>query len=154
MTRIRTARPGDLDRLQEIEIASFPGDRISRRAMGRLIRSPSCRFLVEETGRVIRGMAVLTFRRGGRSVRLYSLVTDAAHRGAGVATALMDRAERWARREGFDRLTLEVRRDNAGAIRFYEARGYALLAVVDDYYDDGCPARRYGKELRKAGSRE
>ncbi len=147
---IRRARLRDLEKLLAIEDSSFPGDRLTRRKMQRLIRSPTCRFTVEEHAGAIRGMAVLLFRQGGRTTRLFSLATDQRHRGAGVASALLDQAERWSRRAGFQRLSLEVRDDNAGAIGFYEKRGYLRGKDVLDFYEDGHTARRYVKTLTPA----
>ena len=60
----------------------------------------------------------------------------------------MDFAERWARRTGFSAFRLEVRDDNAGAIRFYEKRGYRQYGRLDSYYEDGHPARRMPSRCR------
>jgi len=143
---IRLARQPDLDRLLEIEHANFPGDHIARASFRRFIHSG--RILVETADRVIRGMAVLVHRRGGKSVRLYSLVVDAPYRGQGAADALMASLESRARRLKAERVTLEVRCDNAPAIRFYERLGYTRFATVPDYYEDGGSAFRYVKTLK------
>jgi ribosomal protein S18 acetylase RimI-like enzyme len=141
-----------VDRLLEIEEANFPGDRISRRSFRYYLQRQAAgraRLLVDCGEGTIRGAALLT-ALGRRTVRLYSLVVDAPYRRGGIAGRLMDAAERWAVRTGYARLVLEVRVDNAGAIRFYEARGYRVVAEIDDYYEDGCRARRYAKPLRSA----
>jgi ribosomal protein S18 acetylase RimI-like enzyme len=144
---IRQAKPHDLEELLRIENSSFSGDRLTRKRMQRLMASPTCRFTVEEHEGQVRGMAVLLFKQGGRSTRLYSLATDDRQRGAGVASALLEEVERWSHREGFDRLSLEVRDDNAAAIGFYERRGYQRGKDIPAFYEDGHTARRYVKDL-------
>lgn len=44
----------------------------------------------------------------------------------GVASALLDAAEAWARNRGCDRMDLSVHRGNRGARRLYEAAGYEV----------------------------
>ena len=47
-------------------------------------------------------------------------------------------------------MRLEVRADNAAARKLYESTGYARIAVLPDYYEDGAAAWRYEKALGKA----
>ena len=46
------------------------------------------------------------------------------HEGRGIATALVERAERWARDMGFSRLALDVFASNDHALKFYERAGF------------------------------
>jgi ribosomal-protein-alanine N-acetyltransferase len=39
--------------------------------------------------------------------------------------------------DGFDRVTLEVRISNTGAITFYETHGYKRMYTIKGYYADG-----------------
>lgn len=66
-------------------------------------------------------------------------VTPAARR-TGLATALLDTGAREARAAGADRLLLEVREDNLGALRFYAARGFVEVDRRPRYYRDGTTA--------------
>lgn len=66
-------------------------------------------------------------------------VTPAARR-TGLATALLDEGSRRARESGADRLLLEVREDNQGALRFYAARGFVEVDRRPRYYRDGTTA--------------
>lgn len=52
------------------------------------------------------------------------LWVDPAHRGNGIASALLDRAEDWGRERGAERATLHVDVDNESARALYVARGY------------------------------
>lgn len=66
-------------------------------------------------------------------------VTPAARR-TGLATALLDEGCRLAREAGADRLLLEVREDNLGALRFYAARRFVEVDRRPRYYRDGTTA--------------
>jgi ribosomal protein S18 acetylase RimI-like enzyme len=48
---------------------------------------------------------------------------------------------------------LEVRVDNVAAIRLYERRGYEVVGVTDDFYEDGSDALRMRKRLRGDAAR-
>lgn len=145
--RLRRAVADDLAALVELERASFSYDRMSERQFRRHLRSDSAAVLVAEDSTRLLGSAVLFFRRGVSRARLYSLATAAAARGRGIGAALLAAAETLARARGLQTLSLEVRRDNAAAVRLYESRGYRRIAALDDYYDDGAAAWRYAKSL-------
>lgn len=57
-------------------------------------------------------------------------------RGRGVGTALFAAAESWARQHGCRRLLVETQETNAGACRFYAARGCILLSMTHGVYPD------------------
>ncbi|WP_299690028.1 GNAT family N-acetyltransferase [uncultured Tateyamaria sp.] len=57
-----------------------------------------------------------------------ALAVTPAARGFGVGTALMGEVERIARRQGFDRLSIQVYAQNHGALRLYQRLGYSLSA--------------------------
>jgi GNAT superfamily N-acetyltransferase len=54
-----------------------------------------------------------------------NLVVLQAHRRAGIGTALMERAHRWALDKGVTEVELNVWEFNVGAMAFYEELGYA-----------------------------
>jgi ribosomal-protein-alanine acetyltransferase len=145
--RIRRARPPDLDALVALEEASFDHDRVSRAQFRRHIVSDSAVVLVaEERGRVL-GAALLFFRRGAKAARLYSIAIAHAARGQGLGAALLDAAEREARKRGRSAMRLEVRTDNAPAVALYEKRGYQRRKREPGFYENGMDAWRYWKEL-------
>ena len=61
---------------------------------------------------------------GPRARQLSQLYVEGAHRGAGVAQALMDWTICTARAEGASELLLTVWEENPRAMRFYEKRGF------------------------------
>ncbi len=135
------------DDLLALEEACFPTDRISRRNLRNLLRSPSAYCVgAYRAGELIGSMMIL-FKSNSRSARVYSLAVLAAARGMGIGRRMMAKAEREARVRGCDRMRLEVRMDNLPAIRLYEDLGFADTAVLPGYYDDGSHAFVMRKEL-------
>ena len=57
-------------------------------------------------------------------------------RGQGIGTALLHHVLDEARRLGGEHASLEVRRSNEGARRFYERLGFSLVATRSSYYTD------------------
>jgi ribosomal-protein-alanine N-acetyltransferase len=150
--RARDARPSDLASLGELEVEGFPTDRMSRRSMRRLIAVPSAALRVLGGEGTVEGYHLTLFRRGSDVARLYSLVVAPHHRGKGAADMLLLDAEDVAARHGARALRLEVREDNARAIRFYARRGYRLIGRRPEYYADNATALRYEKSLPAAES--
>lgn len=146
MLKIRSGAPADLARLLEIENAVFPGDRLSRRSLAHALKSPSLTlFTADWRGHVV-GYALVSYRRGSRNARLFSIAAD-ADAPRGVGRALLDACERDARKRACLRMRLETRYDNARAIAFYEKNEYRVFGQYENYYDDGATAARYEKVL-------
>ncbi|MFW6198723.1 MAG: ribosomal protein S18-alanine N-acetyltransferase [Acidobacteriota bacterium] len=73
---------------------------------------------------------------GARSVLVANLAVAEGRRRRGLGRRLLDVAVDWARSRGHHRVTLEVRRSNAAAIRLYGDAGFEAVAVRRGYYDD------------------
>jgi ribosomal-protein-alanine N-acetyltransferase len=71
---------------------------------------------------------------------LQRISVDTGRRRAGLATRLLGAVEGVARGGGAERLLLEVREDNEGALAFYAARGFTEIARRRRYYADGATA--------------
>lgn len=135
------------DDLLALEDACFPTDRISRRNLRNLLRSPSAYCLGAYHRGELVGSMVILFRSNSRSARVYSLAVSEQARGMGIGRRMMDKAVREARRRGCDRMRLEVRMDNMAAIRLYERLGFVDTQVLPGYYEDGSHAFVMRKEL-------
>ncbi len=114
------------------------------------MQRPSARVLVATRSGQLIGDAVLLFRAGSRTARLYSLIVAHAARGLGLGQALMARCERAARAQGCTRIVLEVRPGNRRALALYARRGYVPIARRVAYYDDGTDALRLEKPLARS----
>ena len=151
MATIRRATWQDLRALVALE-AIFPiGDRISPAGWRRFIAKPGCVWVAMMEADLL-GAAVILFREGTRSARLYSLAAAPAARGSGLGAALLEACEAEALRRGCARLRLEVRPDNTFAIALYEKHGFRIIGRKPGYYADGTEALDMDKPLLAAGS--
>ncbi|MDR3387426.1 MAG: GNAT family N-acetyltransferase [Rudaea sp.] len=144
---IRRATIADLDALVALELHAFTTDHLSRRQYRHHLLSPTAAVLAAVDGSGLLGKAVVFFRAHSDIARLYSIAVGHRARGRGLGEALLAAAERMARDCGCSRMRLEVRQDNAGAIRLYERQGYRRFGARTGYYEDGGDAWRYEKEL-------
>jgi ribosomal-protein-alanine N-acetyltransferase len=71
---------------------------------------------------------------------LQRIAVDRPHRRTGLARALLQRVCEVAAEAGAERLLLEVREDNAGAIAFYETECFSEVGRRRRYYKDGATA--------------
>jgi len=98
---------------------------------------PTVHHLVVRDGAVV-GYAVAS--AAGDVVELQRIGVDPEQRRVGLATRLLQGVLDLARAEGAERVLLEVREDNAGALAFYASRGFTELARRPRYYRDGATA--------------
>ena len=98
---------------------------------------PTVHHLVAREGDVV-GYAVAS--AAGDVVELQRIGVDPERRRSGLATRLLVGVADLARATGAERVLLEVREDNAGALAFYTARGFTELARRPRYYRDGATA--------------
>ncbi len=145
--RIRRAKLADLDTLVALERRSFTTDHLSRRQYRHHLLSPTAAVLAAVDASGLLGKAVVFFRVHSDIARLYSIAVSDEARGRGLGEALLAAAEEAAREHSCSRMRLEVRQDNAGAIRLYERQGYRRFAARPRYYEDGADAWRYEKVL-------
>lgn len=148
---IRRAAVTDLPALLELE-QLFPGDRLDRRGFRHLLLRAHADLWVAVTDGVLLGSAVVLYRRNAPSARLYSLVVAPSARRRGVARRLVRALERASAKRGVRRIHLEVRCDNAAAIRLYPKLGYRPAGRLPRFYEDGQDALRFERVLPRNGS--
>lgn len=141
----------DVDALVELE-KNFETDRLKRPALARLVSRETADVWVAMLDGAVVGDAIVLFRKGFASSRLYSLVVAPQARGLGMARMLLLRAEEGARERGAASMRLEVRADNAAAIGLYRALGYVEVGTTDEYYEDGSTALRMRKRFVPGGA--
>jgi [ribosomal protein S18]-alanine N-acetyltransferase len=87
---------------------------------------------------------------------LQRIAVALTHRRTGIASALLERVEEEARLRYSERLLLEVREGNAGALAFYARRGFTEVRRRSRYYADGTTAivleRRLTDDTSEGGS--
>ncbi len=85
-------------------------------------------FLVSEIDREIAGTVIGGF--DGRRGMVYHLAVASKYRRQGIGEALMEELESRLRAKGCLKCYLLVLRENEGAMRFYEQRGWAQMDHV------------------------
>ena len=113
--------------------------RAFRRMLDRIV-------VAERDGDVI-GYALVHTHAQRRAARLYSIAVDPSARRQGIGLVLMAAAEADTVARGHLALQLEVRDDNASAIRMYERLGYEVFGRIDGFYQDGVAAVRMRRAL-------
>lgn len=147
---IRLATEHDLEALVYLEETAFRSDRFSEDSIDYLLtRSRATTLVLEEAGKVA-GSACVLWRRRYQAARLYNIAIDPKFQGRGFGALLMDECELEAARRGCSSMTLEVRKDNVGAIKFYERRGYVFKRILPEYYEDGSAGLKMAKSLELA----
>ncbi|MFL6165958.1 MAG: ribosomal protein S18-alanine N-acetyltransferase [Ornithinibacter sp.] len=74
---------------------------------------------------------------GGDVADVMTIAVAPGAQGRGVGGRLLDELERRARARGAASVMLEVRADNAAALRLYERAGFMLLSTRRRYYQPG-----------------
>lgn len=67
--------------------------------------------------------------QGDRHAYIFLLYVSPAHRRRGIASALMRRAEAWARARGDRQIGLQVFQQNQPALRLYEQLGFQAQSI-------------------------
>lgn len=132
---IRPYRPADLDRILEIERASFGRDAYERNLFAEFFDKCRKLFLVAVRRSQVCGYAITCIR--GDRAEVISIAVDPAFRGRGAASALMDSTLRRLKRRKAARLVLMVKVSNAPARAFYMKYGFHKTRIVRKYYEDG-----------------
>ncbi|HET8604456.1 MAG TPA: ribosomal protein S18-alanine N-acetyltransferase [Marmoricola sp.] len=100
---------------------------------------PTVSWLVARLDGDVVGLAVVSSVPGDVA-ELQQIAVDPACRRRGIASALVAAVVERASGEGCDRLLLEVREDNAGALALYADRGFVEVDRRPRYYRDGAAA--------------
>ena len=133
---VRRLRAADLERVQEIEKASFGKYAYDRNLFAEFFHNCGDLFLAAEgKGGGVCGYMITCAR--GDQAELVSVAIDPAARRTGAATSLLESTLRRLRRRGVTRLRLMVKWNNREARNFYEKHGFRKVRIVRRYYEDG-----------------
>ena len=163
--RIRDYRSQDFNPLWQLDQQCFPpGVAYTRFELMSYIRSPGAFTLVAEQraeggGEPLR-LGFLVAERGanprrplageGKRGHIITLDIVAEVRRRGIASLLMDEAERRLLAAECSVCYLEVEVTNDAALAFYQRRGYRQLSTIPGYYGKGRDALVMARNLRGA----
>jgi DNA-3-methyladenine glycosylase I len=101
-------------------------------------------FVAEQSGQRV---GLVTYQVSGDASEIVTL--DSSRPGIGVGTALIEAVKEAARAAGCRRLWLVTTNDNLEALRFYQQRGFVLVAVHRNAVE---AARRLKPEIPRVGA--
>jgi [ribosomal protein S18]-alanine N-acetyltransferase len=135
---VRRCERRDLDKVIEIERASFPDPYPSTAFEWLLVRAGQGFYIAcdeDDNGEILGYIACgITLRGKGHII---SLATRPDARRSGVGTLLMGSVIEHLRRKKVSSILLEVRQSNREAIRFYRKFSFAEVDRRSRYYSDG-----------------
>lgn len=137
---IRTATARDVAAVTSLEAETQGADAWSEALVRDGIEGglPTIAYVVAEEDGDVLGYAVASF--AGDIAELQRIGVAAGSRRTGVASALLDEVIARSPGTGANRLLLEVRADNRGALAFYAARDFVEIDRRPRYYRDGTDA--------------
>lgn len=143
---LRPATVNDVPGIWTIEQLAFPqpAERFLPRKVRYLIESPRATVLVAELeGDVCGWAAGFAWTRSPRPWgRIFALAVNPRVHGQKLGERLLRQLMDELRAAGAQRFVLEVRPDNAAAIRLYERVGFTGCVLLPSYYAPGLDARR------------
>lgn len=146
-SRIRLANERDIKPLARLEVVAFQNDRFTEEQIEYLMGRSRATIFVLEQGATVIGAAYVLYRKAHHAARLYNLAVDPAFQGGGYGRKLLRECELEAARRSCSEITLEVRQDNEGGIRFYQKHKYVIRRSLSDYYEDGMAGFKMAKEI-------
>jgi [ribosomal protein S18]-alanine N-acetyltransferase len=144
---LRAIRPSDIDQVMAIERASFSSPWSAQFFLEEIGVSYSKSLLAEFQGKVI---GYLVFWQLPVEVDIHNLAVHPDHRRKGIGRFLLNTMIHTAKKRGFKRIILEVRKSNRPAQRLYQSLGFIQNGVRKGYYsNDGEDALLMVLELNK-----
>jgi ribosomal-protein-alanine N-acetyltransferase len=136
---VRRFRHTDMDRVLEIELASFGKDAWDRKLFAEYGRKCGDLFLLASVGPRVDGysIACINKNREALAASLESIAVDPGARGKGAASSLLKSTIRRLKLQGVERFTLMVRGSNIVAQRFYQRHEFTAVRRAPGYYEDG-----------------
>ncbi len=155
--KLRGYERSDLDAMFLLDEICFEAAfRFTKRAMRHFAEAGHAQVLLAENAGELAGFSIVHVEHANEGPEAYLLTLDVApaFRRRGVATGLMERAEREAREAGCRAMLLHVFTGNTAAIAMYEAMGYTRLGAAENFYGKGAHAWVYRKPLFAASGED
>lgn len=130
---IRLMTEDDLDRVMEIENASFGQPWSRDNYLVSIANATTTAFVLQDED-VVAGYAVLLMSSGEGD--LMTIACAPEYRRRGIGTALLKEVLHKAGEAGGERLFLEVRRSNEAALELYRVFDFKQVGIRKDYYEN------------------
>ena len=142
MVSVREPRDDERERITAILVERWGAPIVVSRGVLHDMRELPA-LVADEDGEIA---GVLTYKPGDHEAEVVSI--DALRQNRGIGTALLDAVVDVALANGWRRLWLITTNDNTAAIRFYQRRGWDLVAVHRGAVDE---SRRLKPEIPQTG---
>lgn len=125
----------DLDKICEIEKENFRSPFLAKDFRYELNSNPFSYFYCVKEENEISGFIIfwITFETS----TLCKIAVQNLKKHTGLGTFLLQNMEKILKEKEVESMTLEVRKSNENAIKFYEKNGFIKLLVKEGYYKDG-----------------
>jgi ribosomal protein S18 acetylase RimI-like enzyme len=143
---LRSYSPEDFETLFALDHACYePAIAYSRRELRNYLRFPGANCVVAEAESKIIGFCLTEHEDDWGYIVTMDVLSE--FRRKGVATALLQEAERRLAAAGVREVALETAIDNETAIAFWQKHGYRSVGVREGYYPGGRDAFSMTKRL-------
>jgi len=133
---IRKFLPSDIDKIVEIEKASFRQGAYSKTRLENLSKKHPNDFLVAQLADKKVGY-IIAYNKAGGWIDFVSLAVDKKYQKLGIGKKLVVFVLNRFRKKGLKKASLEVRTTNKRAISFFQNLGFKTTKVIKRYYRDG-----------------
>lgn len=144
---LRPAKLEDIKELYLLERNCFKESIILPRSFLYFITKAHAKVLLICFEKVICGYILILFRKNSNNARIYSIAVLPKYRGMGFGKVLFSAAEKLARKQKCNGITLEVRKTNYKAIKLYKQLAFTELKRIHHYYEDNMSAIKMMKFL-------
>ncbi len=138
--KVRGARREDIDRIVEIERSWVHLSHWSIDAYRRLVNEDSftSSFVAEseDPDGSLSIVGFVIFHLAENISEIYNIAVDEGHARSGIGTFLLQAVIESVLVDGARKLMLEVRKSNAGAIKFYRRFKFMIVGERTDYYSN------------------
>jgi [ribosomal protein S18]-alanine N-acetyltransferase len=154
--RLRPATVDDMPELLLIEKSCFGGERFDRRYIEELLDDGDVDVCVAVVKGKIVGSAMVKHEKQEKRSNLLSLALLPREQGRGYSKVMLAKVEELAGERGSRSVYLEVRVENAPAIRLYRNAGYVTGSRLQGFFgkDEDAWKMTKGIEATPDGSRE
>ncbi|MFP3951198.1 MAG: ribosomal protein S18-alanine N-acetyltransferase [Candidatus Bathyarchaeia archaeon] len=126
---------GDLNRVEHIELNTFPNPWTRRIFYNRYLDEPELFLVACVNGEVV-GYIVGATEKGGTVGHIMNVAVNEGWKGRGIGTSLLRELEARFIDENVDLAYLEVRISNDRAQKLYRRLGYSKASRIEGYYND------------------
>ncbi len=144
--KIETASIRLLDKLCEIENQCFDQEAFTKRQLAYLLTDYNSIGLVAKADSEIAGFIIsqVEIENDAPFGHIVTLNVAPSYRRKGIGSQMLREVEKILKEKGVSESHLEVREDNAAAIKLYQNSGYKKIAKLEKYYGN-----KHGLFLKK-----